>query len=339
MSLPPLESLRCPDCRGPLDAVQGGGTSPYRCPSCDRAFPLVGRVLDLSPLEAQKESRRTVEQFGDSWSSHEYLAPYQEKQFLDWIAPLTAEDFQGKAVLEAGCGKGRHSFLVAGLGPADLTCVDLSNAVVIAAEYTKAFPHVHCVRADLTRLPMKDERQDIVFCLGVLHHLPDPELGLKALWGALKPGGTLCLWVYGREGNGWIVHLVDPVRKRVTSKIPTKVLRPLLLPLTLALYALLKLAYGPATRKGARVVPWLPYSAYLGYISKFPFREVEHIVLDHLCPPIAHYLSRPVLEEWFSRLGPEQLAFRWHNRNSWNVVARKAGAGGRPQPASEGGGA
>ena len=81
---------------------------------------------------------------------------------------------------------------------------------------------------------------------------------------------------------------------------------------------------------------WLPYAAYLGYISKFPFREIEHIVLDHLCPPIAHYLSRPVLEEWFSRLGPDQLAFRWHNRNSWNVVARKPGAGEPTQAASDG---
>ena len=325
MSLPPIEALRCPDCKGVLQPVQDGGPAPMRCSACGRAFYLTGRVLDLTPGTALPRSRGTVEQFGDSWSAHEYLAPYQEKQFLDWIAPLTPEDFKGKAVLEAGCGKGRHSFLVAGFEPKDLTCVDLSDAILLAAEYTKAFPHVHCVRADLLSLPVRDESQDVVFCLGVLHHLPDPERGLKALWGALKSGGTLCLWVYGREGNGWIVHLVDPVRKGITSRIPTKVLRPFLLPLTLTLYVLLKLFYGPATGRGTRTVSWLPYSAYLGYVSKFPFREIEHIVLDHLCPPIAFYLSRAALEEWFTRLGPEQIAFRWHNRNSWNVVAKKGG--------------
>lgn len=323
MSLPPLGFLRCPDCGGALKSSPEDAESPVRCTACGRTFRYNRRVLDLAPNVVESTIKGTVEQFGDSWSAHEFLAPYQDRQFLDWIAPLTPEDFKGKAILEAGCGKGRHSFLMAGYEPDDLTCVDLSDAILTAVEYTKAFPHVHCVRADLSRLPLQDESQDVVVCLGVLHHLPDPQVGLSELWRALKPGGTLCLWVYGRESNGWIVTLVDPIRKGVTSRIPTKVLRPLLLPLTFILYALLKLLYGPATGQGAKAVSWLPYSAYLGYISKFPLREIEHIVLDHLCAPIAYYLAKPTLEGWFDLLKPADLRFRWHNRNSWNVVARK----------------
>ena len=174
---------------------------------------------------------------------------------------------------------------------------------------------------------MANESVDVVVCLGVLHHLENPEAGLEELWRVLKPGGTLCLWVYAREGNGWVVYLVDPIRKGITSRLPTKILRPLLLPLTFSLYLILKLIYGPATMKGKKESGWLPYSSYLGYISKFPFREIEHIVLDHLCPPIAYYLSKDTLDEWFKKLGAGETVFRWHNRNSWNVIVRKTRTG------------
>jgi SAM-dependent methyltransferase len=201
--------------------------------------------------------------------------------------------------------------------------VDLSDAVLLAAHNTRDHDNVFCLRGDLLGIPLADASVDLVLCIGVLHHLEDPQAGLKELWRVLKPGGKLGLWVYGREGNGWIVHLVDPVRKHITSRIPTRWLRPLLWPLSALLYLLLKLGYGPLTGQGRRPFPWLPYSAYLGYISKFPFREIEHIVLDHLCPPIAFYLSKGTLESWLEPLGASTVTYRWHNRNSWTVVAAK----------------
>lgn len=326
MAHPTLDTLRCPDCGPSAPLTPSGGDAVCRCPACGREFRSNGGVLDLAPKEVPALTLDTVRQFGSSWSSHEYLAPYQGPQFLDWIAPLSPSSFEGKAVLEAGCGKGRHTFLMAGYGVRSLLAADLSDAVLLAAQYTRPFPQVSCLRADLLRLPFADESQDLVVCLGVLHHLEDPQAGLREFWRVLKPGGTLCLWVYGREGNGWIVYLVDPVRKGLTSRIPTFWLRPLLLPLSFFLFALLKVAYGPLTGGGLRTLSWLPYSSYLGYISKFPFREIEHIVLDHLCTPVAFYLSRPQIEEMFRGLEPAGLSFRWHNRNSWNVIASKGAA-------------
>lgn len=317
------DPLTCPDCGPSSGLIAQENSSALSCPACGRRFEKAGLVLDLRPKEISELTRATVGQFGASWSSHEYLAPYQEKQFLDWIAPVKAEDLAGRVVLDAGCGKGRHSFVIAGYRPLRLYSVDLSEAVFLSAEYTKAFPSTVPIRADLHKLPLASASVEVVMCLGVLHHLADPKEGLAELWRVLVPGGTLCLWVYGREGNGWIVHIVDPIRKSFTSRLPLAWLRPIALPLSFFLYLILKLIYGPATDCGARVVEWLPYSSYLGYISRFPFREIEHIVLDHLCPPVANYLPRAQLEAWFSGLNPAQLRFRWHNRNSWNVVATK----------------
>lgn len=327
MSAPPIELLRCPDCEVALEP----GSLPdafAACPLCLRVFHQIGGVYELVPAGMSKLTLDTVKQFGDSWQIHDHLADYQEQQFKDWIAPLEPEAFRGKVVIEAGCGKGRHSRLVGHWNPAHLLSIDLSDAVVLAAGNTADQPQVHCLRADLLHIPVTPSSVDVAFCVGVLHHLENPEAGLLQLWDKLKPGGMLCLWVYGREGNGWIIHGLDPIRKIITSRIPTRLLRFLAWPLAVFLFLLLKLVYGPLTGRGGRYISWLPYSAYLGYISKFPFREIEHIVLDHLCPPLAYYLSRQTLEGWFACLPGARPEFRWHNRNSWNVTARKTVAGG-----------
>jgi len=314
--------LLCPSCGGETTREDEGGG--VRCDACGNSYPFQNGVLRMASGGGGDDSAgvRTVRQFGASWEVHDHMAAYYENQFLDWIAPLQREGFRGKDVLEAGCGKGRHSRIVGSWGPRSLWSIDLSSAIDLAAQNSRTLPSVHCVQADLLNLPFPNGSFDLVFCVGVLHHLPDPQAGLRELWRTLKPGGTLCLWVYGREGNGWIVRLVDPVRRGLTSRLPTRVLRPLLWPLSGFLYLLLKILYAPA-RSRPRLARRLPYFSYLSYISAFPFREVEHIVLDHLCPPIAHYLPRGRIEEWFAGLDAGEVALRWHNRNSWNVVAEK----------------
>src|SRR5205823_5510997 len=78
-----------------------------------------------------------------------------------------------------------------------------------------------------------------------LHHLPDPERGFQALVSKLRPGGSISAWVYGREGNSWIVHVVTPLRERFFSKLPHGLLDVLSGALTVPLYLGTKLLYRP----------------------------------------------------------------------------------------------
>lgn len=320
MSLKPLNLLVCPRCKTVLSPDK---RRDLLCASCETTYPWNKGVADFSGLPIEPETANTVTQFGASWAIHDDMEDFYERQLMEWIAPLAPSDFAGKTVLEAGCGKGRHSRLVASWNPAALYSVDLSEAVFLAEANTREAENVTCVRANLLDLPFPDLAFDLAFCVGVLHHLKSPERGLEELWRVLKPGGSLCLWVYAREGNGWVIWLVDPLRKGITSRIPTKLLRPLVWPISAFLYFVLKALYGPITGKGERQSRFLPYSSYLGYISKFPFREIDSIVLDHLCPPIAYYLKKDTLERWFNGLSAKKVHFRWHNKNSWNVVATK----------------
>jgi SAM-dependent methyltransferase len=99
---------------------------------------------------------------------------------------------QGKRVLEAGCGAGRFTELLLAAGAQVFAC-DLSEAVDANYENCKKCPHYFVCQADLLRLPVRPEQFDIVVCLGVIQHTPNPEETIAALCSYVKAGGFLVL--------------------------------------------------------------------------------------------------------------------------------------------------
>jgi SAM-dependent methyltransferase len=315
--------LCCPECQGVLtlraDRFQGDEAidGDLLC-GCGRAWPLRGGVPRFVDQPADEDTRRTARAFGWEWQVFSEVATHHEQQFLDWIRPAGPASFRDRIVLEAGCGKGRHTTLVAGWGARAVIGIDLSDAVDVAFANTRHQPNALIVQGDLRRLPLRARSVDHAFSVGVLHHLPDPEGGFRSMARAVRPGGGLSVWVYGAEHNGWIQSIVSPLRTVVTSRLPPPALYPLSWLAAVPLWIALRLLYGPAARRPhARWGAWLPYGEYCGYISRFPFREIHHIVHDHLAAPVAHYVPRDELELWFERVGASAVKLGWHNQNSW----------------------
>jgi SAM-dependent methyltransferase len=319
-----LDYLACPQCAGDLmlsaeetrdDHIETGRLF---CPRCRVAYP-IERGVPRFARDVDLVEQETAEAFGYEWTRYSELADRYRRQFLDWIRPVDASFFEGRTVLEGGCGKGRHTALAASFGAKDVVAVDLSQAVDAAYANTRHLPNVHIVQADLKNAPVK-RRFDYAFSVGVLHHLPHPEDGFRALVSKLVPGGHVSAWVYGREGNGWIVHGVTPVREHVTSRMPHAVLDALAAAITVPLFAATRLVYGPS---GGRLLGRrLPYGEYLSYIAPFPFREQRSIVFDHLVAPVAHYIARDEFDGWFERAGLDVVSIEQHNANSWRGFAR-----------------
>lgn len=321
-----LQFLACPACSSDLtvlpELTEAAEILEGRlaCTGCDAAYPIVAGV----PRFTERHSRGhedTARAFGWQWKRFRELDARYRRQFLDWISPVDPSFFAGKVVLEGGCGKGRHSALAAEFGAKAVLAIDLSEAVDVAFANTRHLPAVHVIQADLNHPPVRPV-VDYAFSVGVLHHLPDPERGFRALVSRLRPGGHISAWVYGREGNGWIVHLVSPARERVTSRLPYSVLVPLSTALTVPLWLATQLVYRPA--RGTRVQRALPYAAYLSYIADLGFREQRTIVFDHLVAPVAHYLARDEFAAWFARAGLSDVRIEHHNRNSWRGFAQSS---------------
>lgn len=130
-------------------------------------------------------------------------------------------------VLIAGGGTGDAAIMLAqqlsdaGV-PAELVYIDLSNTARGIAEHRarmRGLTNLHCYRGSFLELPaMATQTQrfaqpfDYIDCCGVLHHLPDPEAGVRALLAALAPGGGLGLMVYAPYGRTGVYPLQAALR-------------------------------------------------------------------------------------------------------------------------------
>lgn len=321
-----LNYLACPSCDGAInftsieieegiEVIEGR----LRCDGCGKHFPItrgIPRFADLQNIESDKQA--TADKFGWSWTEFSHDDAKYEEQFLGWIAPVKPTFVRDKVVLEGGCGKGRHTRRVAGWGARDIVAVDLSAAVEVAFASTRGLPNAHIIQADIYQLPLR-RIFDYAFSVGVLHHLPDPKAGFESLVSRVKPGGHASAWVYGAENNWWIVSLVNPIRKHITSRMPERLLLQLSKIPTAMMYAATKLLYGPLNRSEGRrkVARHLFYNEYLRAIADFNWREQHSIVFDHLIAPTAFYLSKSEFEEWWKRIAAQDVVIGWHNENSW----------------------
>lgn len=293
-----------------------------KCKECNRVYPITRGVpclLDIDSDDSDSiEKERTAKAFGYEWTKFHKLHESYEQQFLDWIKPFDRSFFVGKTVLDAGCGTGRHSYFSSVFGASDVIAVDLSSAVDVAYQNTKELGNVHVIQADILSLPLK-RVFDFSYSIGVLHHLPVPEVAFQEILKRTKPGGKVSVWIYGYENNAWITKFVNPVRERFMSRISPRAVDAISFLIALPLQCILKIIYQPLNKikllKPLSKI--LPYNDYLYDISKFSFNQNHSIILDHLIAPTACYIKKEEFQKWFKSEETTDVLITWRNKNSW----------------------
>lgn len=187
---PPV-TLICPEHRVPIAVADTG--KEYRCPrGCE--FPIVRGIPRFVPAENYAAG------FGLQWNTvrrtqlDTHTGTTISRDRLRRIAGGDLGLVRGKSVLEAGCGAGRFTEILLAHG-ARVFATDLSSAVeanwVNFNEQSKDSYFV--CQADVTKLPAPPGAFDVVVCVGVVQHTPDPERTMTALCGHLRPGGVLLI--------------------------------------------------------------------------------------------------------------------------------------------------
>ena len=115
-------------------------------------------------------------------------------------------------ILDAGCGTGVSTDYLCHLNPGSaVLAVDISaGALEVARQRTRrsgAAAQVEELRIEQrSLLDLAGEGPfDYINSVGVLHHLREPEQGLGALAGLLRPGGLVHLFLYA-DGGRWEIH-------------------------------------------------------------------------------------------------------------------------------------
>lgn len=115
-------------------------------------------------------------------------------------------------ILDAGCGTGVGTEYLVHLNPeAEVVGLDLSAGAIAVA--TERCQRSGADRVTFHNLSIYDVDQipgefDMINCVGVLHHMPDPIRGIQALSKKLTPGGILHIFVYAELGR-WEIQLTQ----------------------------------------------------------------------------------------------------------------------------------
>ena len=174
------------------------------------------------------------------YTSHPYPPPVAdlERQRQDWQPPNrrraeyhllwpTSDYREDLNILVAGCGTfqaAKHAICWprARVSAIDISATSLEHTDELKRKYN--LTNLDARQLPIERVHALEETFDLIICTGVLHHLADPDAGLRALRSVLRPEGVMHLMVYAPYGRTGVYMLQGPAgvsasaRRRVTSR-------------------------------------------------------------------------------------------------------------------------
>ena len=163
-------------------------------------------VMNADPLELQKFSEL----------AHRWWDPTSEFRPLHEINPLRLEwinalaPLAGKRVLDVGCGGGILAEAIAKKG-ANVKGIDLSEKALKVAELHSLESEVQ-VSYELIAAEALAAREagqyDVVTCMEMLEHVPDPSAIVQACATLVKPGGRLFFSTLNRNPKSYVFAII-----------------------------------------------------------------------------------------------------------------------------------
>ncbi len=264
---------------------------------------------------ADDAHNKVIADFGQQWVNYSDNEGYYGSQdlFRDIVEPLLpVSEFDGKRAAEIGAGTGRICAMMLEAGAAEVTAVEPSEAIEpLKRNLAKYGDRVHAVHATGDQIPRG--QFDIILSYGVLHHIPDPAPTMRAAYHALRPGGKMLAWLYGKEGNGAYLAFALPLRQ-ITKRAPHVVNATLawILDAPLKVYIV-----------ASRHLP-LPLHRYMtGYLDKLTPDKRRLVIYDQLNPEWAKYYTRDEAHQLFAAAGLTDIQMHHRGGYSWTVIGRK----------------
>ena len=181
--------------------------------------------LDPVASLAQRESADAVRAF---YESHPYPAPLRDldrhrelyrnpdrRRALSLLLWPTERPRADREILIAGCGTSQAATYALREPDTHVTAIDISET---SLAHTRELQQKYGLRnLELHRLAIEEVGElgrtfDQIVCTGVLHHLPDPDTGLRALRNVLRPDGAMHLMVYAAYGRAGIYMMQEYCR-------------------------------------------------------------------------------------------------------------------------------
>jgi SAM-dependent methyltransferase len=255
---------------------------------------------------------KVVRDFGREWERFDQSGTSEgelEKQFERYFAVFPWKDLPPNARgFDMGCGSGRWAkFAAERVG--ELNCIDASDAALAVAKRNLASaPNCNFFVATVGDIPLLDASMDFGYSLGVLHHVPDTEEGIRSCVAKLKKGAPMLLYLYYALDNRplWfrlLWKLADVIRWPI-ARAPHAIKRTICDVVALTVYWPLARFALWLERRGMNVSS-VPLSAY----RKMSFYTMRTDALDRFGTRLEQRFSRKKIEQMMREVGLIDIQF------------------------------
>lgn len=158
--------------------------------------------------------RAEIEKFGSK--ARDWWNPQGELNTLHAVNPLRVkfirqyDDLKGKDVVDVGCGGGILSEALAYAG-GHVLGIDLSRELVRAAELHAAESGLDLTYREVSAEQLAEERPegfDVVTCMEMLEHVPEPASVVTSCARLVKPGGSVYFSTLNRNLKSYLMAIV-----------------------------------------------------------------------------------------------------------------------------------
>jgi very-short-patch-repair endonuclease/SAM-dependent methyltransferase len=182
----------------------------------------------LTPALSPQAGRGRDDAVRAFYESHPYPAPIgsldrhrelyrnpDRRRALALLLWPTEQPRADREILVAGCGTSQAATYALREPDARVTAIDISET---SLRLTRDLQRKYCLQnVALHRLAIEEvgalgKMFDQIVCTGVLHHLRDPDTGLRALRSVLVPNGAMHLMVYATYGRAGIYMMQEYCR-------------------------------------------------------------------------------------------------------------------------------
>lgn len=255
---------------------------------------------------------KVVKDFGDEWDTYHHRtleAKEIEKVFDEYFHLFPFKNLPKKAQgFDMGCGSGRWAKLVASK-VFKLHCIDPSpKALETAKRSMNDIQNVTFEVGSVSSNSLQENSQDFGYSLGVLHHIPDTEQGIKDCSLLLKSGAPFLLYLYYNLENRplWfrILWKASDILRYFIARLPF----PLKKLITIAIAGIV---YWPLARFSLIAEKLnLPYhNIPLNYYRHKQFYFMKTDALDRLGTSLEKRFSRQEIKEMLERNNFEKITF------------------------------
>jgi SAM-dependent methyltransferase len=150
-----------------------------------------------------------LESYRRNWDDQRRRA----ESHLFWPSESFRDD---RSILVAGCGTTQAAHYALRWPRAQVTGIDVSaKSIAFTQELKRKYglENLEVRQLAVERAAELGQAFEHIVCTGVLHHLPDPDEGLRALRDVLEPTGAIHLMVYAPYGRAGVYMLQDYCRR------------------------------------------------------------------------------------------------------------------------------